>query len=105
MIHAEFFKRGKVLLGFRISGHSGMAEAGADIVCAAVSSAAYMAANTITDIVKANADVSVKDGFMSLKIPTAESTSCRVVLEGFHVYMVSLQKQYSNYITLTDMEV
>ena len=43
----------KGLCGFEISGHS--SKDGADevgkIVCAAVSSAAYLAANTVTDII------------------------------------------------------
>ncbi len=36
--------------GVGVTGHSSYAEAGSDIVCAAVSSAVFMAANTITDV-------------------------------------------------------
>lgn len=49
------------LIGFRISGHSGFAESGSDIVCASISSAAYMAANTITDIINISAEVDVDE--------------------------------------------
>ena len=48
--------------GFRVSGHTGVR--GKSIVCAAVSSACYMAANTITEIIGAAADVSEDDGYM-----------------------------------------
>ena len=50
------------LLGFHVYGHSGYAEAGEDIVCAAISSAVYMVINTITDIMHIDADVEVEDG-------------------------------------------
>ena len=50
MIYADFLveKEGFVT-GFRVAGHSDYSEIGTDIVCAAVSSACYMAANTIIE--------------------------------------------------------
>ena len=49
MIEVEFFREPDgTLTGYTFSGHSDYAEQGSDIVCAAVSSAAYMAANTIS---------------------------------------------------------
>ena len=38
------------VLGFSLQGHAGCGEAGQDIVCAAVSSAAYLTVNTLTDV-------------------------------------------------------
>lgn len=49
MIRASFSERGGVLCGFRISGHSGYAEAGGDIVCAAVSAMAMLTVNMLAD--------------------------------------------------------
>lgn len=51
MIRADFLSLpdGR-LLGFRLCGHAGWGEEGTDIVCAAVSSAAYLVANTATDV-------------------------------------------------------
>ena len=48
MIYAEFFTRQEKLYGFKISGHAGYADKGEDIVCASVSSAVQLVANTIT---------------------------------------------------------
>ena len=59
MIRAEFRKDGDRLSGFTISGHSGFADAGKDIVCAAVSSASQLVCNTITDHYMDKADVEV----------------------------------------------
>ena len=50
------------IVGFSIDGHAGFGEAGTDIVCAAVSSAAYMTVNTITEVLHADAHVSADDG-------------------------------------------
>ena len=51
MIRATFYKEGDLLKGFEIKGHSGYADEGEDVICATVSSAAYMAANTVTEII------------------------------------------------------
>lgn len=105
MIRAEFLMRAGQPAGFRVSGHSGYSGAGTDIVCAAVSSAAYMAANTITDVIGAAADVSVEDGRMVLKLPEQSVASCSAVLKGFRLHLAALKKQYPKNIELTDTEV
>ena len=48
MITADFFKKSGKLCGFRISGHSGYAESGSDIVCAAVSAMVRLTVNTVS---------------------------------------------------------
>ena len=64
MIKVIFFKSGDNIRGFELSGHSGYAEEGSDIVCSAVSSVAYMVANTVTEIIGVNAKVELDDGYM-----------------------------------------
>ncbi len=49
MITASFIKKGGSYTGFSVCGHSGYAEAGSDIVCAAVSSMVMLAVNTVQD--------------------------------------------------------
>ncbi|MCI1955487.1 MAG: ribosomal-processing cysteine protease Prp [Oscillospiraceae bacterium] len=105
MIRAEFFRKAGRPSGFRISGHSGASEAGTDIVCAAVSSAAYLTANTITDVLGVPADVRTEDGGMLLKIRAEDAASCDVLLRGFRLHMTALKEQYPQNITVTDTEV
>ena len=50
MTRVEFFSEGDKITGFCCQGHSGYAESGADIVCAAVSTAVTFAETTITDV-------------------------------------------------------
>ena len=78
MISVEFFTtESGELIGFQIRGHAGGIQ-GQDIVCAAVSSAAYMTANTITEILHVDASVAVaEEGEMYLRIPRRDAVQCR----------------------------
>lgn len=106
MICAEFFtfSDGRPA-GFCISGHSGAGEEGNDIVCAAVSSAAYMTANTITDVVGIQASVSVKDGYMDCKIAPEDVKVCFPLLKGLRLHLLALRQQYPQNIQIIDTEV
>ena len=107
MIAAYFFtaKNGN-LLGFSVSGHAEMDEPGKDVLCAVVSSAAFMTANTITDIIGVSADVTIdKTGSMILKISPNDSYRCREILLGFKLHMVILEDQYPENIKVNYTEV
>ena len=103
MICATFRYINGELKGFSLKGHAGGIE-GSDIVCAAVSSAAYMTANTLTDICKLSADIDVADGCMSLLL-TETNSSAKTVLEGFILHLEELQKQYPKRIQVLKTEV
>ncbi len=104
MIKVDFFGTSPIL-GFYVSGHADYAEEGSDIVCAAVSSAAYMAANTVTDVIKVTPKLRVNDGEMYLKLDVADAHKCSAVMQGFVLHMLSLAEQYKQYITVTISEV
>lgn len=92
MIRAVFFE-GESKLGFEISGHAG-GNRGKDIVCASVSSAAYMAANTITDILNISAEIRLNDdGFLSFFI-SEDNVSAKAIIDGLQLHLTALSKQY-----------
>lgn len=105
MITVTFFCSDNLICGFKISGHSGFSVEGSDIVCAAVSSAAYMTANTITEILHINADVTENDGFMSLSLSKGEAEKSAVVLDGLRLHLTALSEQYTKYIKVKISEV
>ncbi len=106
MINMSFYvTAGGELVGFRITGHSGYSEQGSDIVCAAVSSAAYMTANTITDIKHIGCELNVDDGDMMLRIFQRDAAACRDILSGLKLHMTQLEEQYSDYINVNYTEV
>ncbi len=104
MICATFLKRNGNLCGFSVKGHSGSALSGHDIVCAAVSSAVYMAANTVTDVCGLAADVREEDGYLTLTIKKDEANA-QMILQGLKLHLEGLAEQYPKFITTQFTEV
>ena len=106
MIEAEFFvSHDGRLTGFHITGHSGYEESGKDVVCAFVSSGAYMAANTITDVIGADAQAEAEDGDMLLCVNGTDIDRCRDILEGLKLHLMSVQEQHPEYLKVIISEV
>ena len=104
MTKATFYFDGNVPYGFLISGHSGFAESGEDIVCSSVSSVAYMVANTITEILKVNAEIEVNDGMMKLIVNKEQRHITKDILLGLKLHLEGLEEQYPEFIeTLTEV--
>lgn len=98
MIKAEFSIRGADA-SFTVSGHSGSAESGRDIVCAAVSSAAFMAANTITDILGVDATAEADDGYMNVSFVNSEAAAD--IVRGLRLHLEQLSRQYPQFVKVT----
>ena len=107
MTRCEFFTEGERITGFTVSGHSGYAEAGKDIVCAAVSAVVTMAEATINDVCGAKAKVRVKDeqARITLTLPTScdEEDTVQAVLAGMMVTLISLQEDYPDFIEVLEV--
>ena len=107
MTRCEFFTEEDRITGFSISGHSGYAEAGSDIVCAAISAVVTMAEATINDVCGAKAKVRVKDEDtrITLTLPAScdEEESVQAVLAGMMLTLVSLREDYPDYIEVLEV--
>ena len=99
MIKVRFSVGDRQLNCFEISGHALFAESGKDIICAAVSSAAYMAANTVTEIIRADAKAQAEDGAMVLTL-NEPNTQAETVLRGLELHLTELSKQYPQHIKI-----
>ena len=102
MIEVRFFTDGNLICGFEMSGHSGYADEGSDIVCASVSSAAYMAANTVTEIIGLDADIQVDTGYMNFQL-RKELPKAQQVLKALRLHIEALAQDYSDYIKVTSL--
>ena len=95
------------IVGFSVSGHSGYAERGQDIVCAAVSAVVGMAEATINDVCGAKAKVRVKeeDARITLTLPAIcdEEESVQAVLAGLLLYLCNLRDEYPDYIEVLEV--
>ena len=103
MISVTFYKDGGDFTGYEFSGHSDYAESGYDIVCSAVSSAAYLTANNLTDIFGVKADVTVSDGYM--KLTAEKSDILNRLADGLYRHTLQLTEQYQNDIKVKISEV
>ena len=107
MTRCEFFTEGDRITGFSISGHSGYAEAGSDIVCAAISAAVTMAEATINDVCGAKAKVRVKDEqtriTLTLPVSCDEEETVQAVLAGMMITLAGMRDDYPDYIEVLEV--
>ncbi len=107
MTKCEFFTEEDRITGFSVSGHSGYAEAGTDIVCAAISAIVTMAEATINDVCGAKAKVRVKeaDARITLTLPAScdEEESVQAVLAGMLLTLCNLRDQYPDHIEVLEV--
>jgi uncharacterized protein YsxB (DUF464 family) len=108
MTTVTFRMEGDRITGFDSKGHSGYAEEGADIVCAAITSAIRLVEATINDVLGLAASVKVReeDASISLRLPgglspTAEST-CQTLMTGLMVYFAQLHDEYPENIEVLE---
>ncbi len=104
MIRIEFFKSDDLITGFECKGHTGIADSGEDVVCAFISSACYLAANTITDVINLDADAAQTDGYMRLQI-NSSPIKAQDILNGLILHLTELEKNYPNNIKVKLTEV
>ena len=98
---------GDRITGFTVYGHSGYAEAGSDIVCAAISAVVTMAETTINDVGGEKAKVRVKeeDARITLTLPTScdEEETVQAVLSGLLLTLVNMKEDYPDYIEVLEV--
>ena len=108
MTTITFRSEGDRITGFDSQGHSGYAEEGEDIVCAAITSAIRLVDATINDVLGLAASVKVRESDASISFrlpgslgPTAES-ACQALLTGLMVYFAELHEEYPDNIEVLE---
>ncbi len=110
MTTVTFRRSGGRTLGFDVSGHSGYAAAGEDIVCAAVTSAVRLVECVLNDVMGLSAPVRVQEeqAFISLRLPgplgPAEEDACQDLLTGMMVYLSQLHSEYPDHIEVMEAQ-
>ncbi len=81
MITASFTKQNGAYTGFRVCGHSGYADAGSDIVCAAVSAMVMLAVNTVQDGFgeEARLETAERDALISFSLKKHSDIGSKVI--------------------------
>ena len=108
MTTATFHMEGDRITGFDIRDHSDFGEEGADIVCAAVSSAVNLVDATVNDVLGLAASVRTdpKRARLSFRLPgglsETDEATCQNLLAGMMVYLADLHQHYPQYVQVVD---
>ena len=97
---------GDRVVGFTAQGHSGYAEAGSDIVCAAVTSAIRMTECAVNDVLGLEVSVKVREDSVSLRLPGGLSQSnestCQTLLTALMLYLTELHEEYPQHVLVVE---
>ncbi|MFZ5352938.1 MAG: ribosomal-processing cysteine protease Prp [Bacillota bacterium] len=108
MTTVEFYLKEKNIIGFKVSGHTGFAKRGEDIVCSAVSALTQTALIGLEKVAGAKVEYSIKDGFLQCRIIDTRTElgaiKCSAILETLYEGLKNIEATYENYIRLSDKE-
>ena len=107
MTTISFEDRGGRLTGFCCRGHSGYAEAGADIVCAAITSAVRVAEATICEVLgeACRTQVDEREALIRLTLPAhcEQEEAVQAVLSGLMLTLCALRDEYPDYVEVLEV--
>ncbi|MBQ9808149.1 MAG: ribosomal-processing cysteine protease Prp [Ruminococcus sp.] len=102
MIQAKFYGSKGNLVGFRISGHSGYAERGSDVACAAVSSAVQLTANMLEGLGH-SPEIKVDDNVIECRVSPDKDASR--MIEVLREHFGAILEEFPKTIKITISEV
>ena len=110
MIRAVLFREGENLIGCRIEGHSGWAEAGSDIVCAAVSILTCTCVNaleSVCGVIPRITEHNPERGILAFELPDrteAENEKAQIRMKALRQGLDDLTAGYPQNVTLSIIE-
>ncbi|MBR3019034.1 MAG: ribosomal-processing cysteine protease Prp [Clostridia bacterium] len=102
MIRVTLHSRGEMITGFEVTGHAGYAEAGNDIVCAAVSILTTTCANALESVAGVKPMVKANEGHMLLALPSGSGHDAQVILRSMRQGFRDLAGEYPRYLLLKE---
>ncbi len=102
MIRVTLHSRGGSLTGFECVGHADYAEAGRDIVCAAVSALTVTCANALETVAGVAPLVRSRSGSMLLALPAGSGHDAQVILKTLRQGLRDLAQAYPKYLLLKE---
>ena len=104
MTKVTFFRKGDAFLAFRVSGHSGMARHGADIVCAAITSAVRLAECQLNDVLKLSAGVQTDEKRAEITIGFSEPCeNAQPVMQALYLYLSELSEENPRFLQISEV--
>ncbi len=103
MIHISCSMHERQIIDLCISGHSGSAVKGQDLVCAAISAIAFGTCNAL-DQMGSDAEIAVESNSIAVHVKTADETT-EMILKTALIQMKTVQETNQQYIDIKQMEV
>ena len=102
MIRVTLHQKGGLITGFECVGHAGFAEAGSDIVCAAVSILTTTCANALESVAGLKPTVKAAPGKMILTLPEGGGHDAQVILKTMRQGLRDIKDAYPDYVLLKE---
>ena len=108
MIRAVLYREGKNLTGCRLEGHSGWADSGHDIVCAAASILGCTCVNSLESVCGIIPTVTQnEDGILAFDLPvlsSEENEKAQILMRALEQGLRDLAEERPKYVTLSITE-
>lgn len=109
MINIEIYNdKNNNIVKYKVYGHSGYAEQGKDIVCAAVSSICQSALLGIIEVLKINAFFKTGEAYIECTLPNdidkEDMEKASIILKTMLISLKQLQSQYRKHIQIVERE-
>ena len=115
MIKVSFFKRNGVYYGFRESGHAEYAEAGQDVLCAAVSAMTMLIINTVEVAYASDVEYTIDDKTTDVRVialdalpETGAEPEKRYAIAGlmysYYLQLMDMLEDYYEYLDVSEVE-
>ena len=110
MITAVLYRDGEDLIGCRAEGHSGWAEAGSDIVCAAVSILTCTCVNaleSVCGVIPRITEHNPERGILAFELPDrteAENEKAQILMKALRQGLDDLSAEYPQNVTFSIIE-
>ena len=103
MIRVTLRWKGDEIVSFECKGHAGFAEAGQDIVCAAVSILTTTCVNALETVAGVKPETTAESGLMLISLPRNAGHDAQVILQTLRQGLRDLADEYSQYVLLKEM--
>ena len=115
MTKIVFFKKNGVYYGFRETGHSEFADAGHDIVCAAISAMTMLIINTIEVSYATSVEYTIDEDTtdITVKVPDVLGTepenemqryAVSGLLQGYFIQLMDMLEDYYDFLSVEEKE-
>ena len=105
MIRVTLYHSGEIWTGYRAEGHSGYAEEGSDIICAAVSVLGATCVNSLESVCGVIPEIlQNRAGLLEFRLTEASDPGAQILMKALKQGLSDIEEQYPDYIKISIQE-